>query len=69
MTAGSSPTSSANGRSSTAEPFELVLEGPAGGKFSQGVGGERVDIDAIEFVRVLSGRRPGTGVLAHPLPL
>ena len=50
-------------------PFELVLEGPAGGKFSQGVGGERVEIDAIEFVRVLSGRRPGTGVLSNPLPL
>lgn len=51
------------------QPFELVLEGPAGGKFSQGVGGERVEIDAIEFVRVLSGRRPGTGVLSNPLPL
>jgi len=51
------------------EPFELVLEGPAGGKFSQGVGGERVDIDAIDFIRVLSGRLPGTGVLSHPLPL
>jgi hypothetical protein len=51
------------------EPFELVLEGPAGGKFSQGVDGERVEIDAIEFVRVLSGRRPGTGILTHPLPL
>jgi hypothetical protein len=51
------------------EPFELVLEGPAGGKFSQGVDGERVEIDAIEFVRVLSGRRPGAGVLSHPLPL
>jgi len=51
------------------QPFELVLEGPAGGKFSQGVGGERVDIDAIEFVRVLSGRASGTGVLSHPLPL
>lgn len=51
------------------QPFELVLEGPAGGKFSQGVGGERVDIDAVEFIRVLSGRVPGTGVLANPLPL
>jgi uncharacterized protein (TIGR03083 family) len=50
-------------------PFELVLEGPAGGKFSSGVDGERVDIDAIEFIRILSGRRPGTGVLSHPLPL
>src|SRR5260370_29299505 len=51
------------------QPFELVLEGPAGGKFSQGVDGELVEIDAIEFIRVLSGRRPGTGVLANPLPL
>jgi len=51
------------------EPFELVLAGPAGGKFTQGVGGERVEIDAIEFIRVLAGRRPGTGVLSHPLPL
>ena len=51
------------------QPFELVLEGPAGGKFSQGTGGERVEIDAIEFVQTLSGRRPGTGVLSHPLPL
>jgi uncharacterized protein (TIGR03083 family) len=51
------------------EPFELVLDGPAGGKYSQGVGGERVDIDAIELIRVLSGRRPGTGVLSHPHPL
>jgi hypothetical protein len=51
------------------EPFELVLEGPAGGKFSQGVGGERVEVDAIDFVRILSGRLPGTGVLRHPLPL
>ena len=51
------------------QPFELVLEGPAGGKFRQGTGGERVEIDAIEFVRVLSGRRPGAGVLSNPLPL
>ena len=51
------------------QPFELVLEGPAGGKFSQGSGGERVEVDAIEFVQILSGRRPGTGVLANPLPL
>jgi uncharacterized protein (TIGR03083 family) len=50
-------------------PFELVLEGPAGGKFSQGTGGERVEIDAIEFIRVLSGRVPATGVLSNPLPL
>jgi uncharacterized protein (TIGR03083 family) len=51
------------------QPFELVLEGPAGGKFSNGTDGERVDIDAIEFVRILSGRLPGAGILSHPLPL
>jgi uncharacterized protein (TIGR03083 family) len=51
------------------QPFELVLEGPAGGKFSQGIGGERVEIDAVDFIRTLSGRLPGSGVLSNPLPL
>jgi uncharacterized protein (TIGR03083 family) len=51
------------------EPFELVLTGPAGGTFSQGSGGEHVEIDALDFVRTLSGRRPGTGVLSNALPL
>jgi uncharacterized protein (TIGR03083 family) len=51
------------------QPFELVLDGTAGGKFSQGVDGERVEIDALDFLRTLSGRLPGTGVLSHPLPL
>ena len=51
------------------QPFELVLLGPAGGTFSQGVGGEHVEIDALDFVRTLSGRRPGAGVLANALPL
>jgi len=49
--------------------FDLVLDGPAGGSFSQGVDGEHVEIDAIQFVRTLCGRRPGTGVLSHPFPL
>jgi len=51
------------------QPFELILEGPAGGKFGNGGDGERVDIDAIEFVRILSGRLPGAGILSYPLPL
>ena len=51
------------------DPFDLVLNGAAGGTFSQGTNGERVEIDAITFIRILSGRLPGTGVLAHPLPL
>jgi uncharacterized protein (TIGR03083 family) len=51
------------------QAFELVLDGPAGGKYTQGVGGERVEIDALDFIRTLSGRLPGTGILSYPLPL
>ena len=51
------------------EPFELVPLGPAGGTFSQGHGGERVEIDAVDFVRTLAGRQQGRCVLSHPLPL
>ena len=51
------------------QPFELVLDGPAGGKFSQGTSGERVEMDALDFIRTLAGRLPGTGVLSNPLPL
>lgn len=51
------------------EPFELHLTGPAGGTFSQGVAGEHVDMDALSFVRTLSGRLPGEGVMSHALPL
>jgi uncharacterized protein (TIGR03083 family) len=51
------------------QPFELVLEGSGGGKFSQGTGGERVEIDALDFIRTVSGRLPGSGVLSNPLPL
>ena len=51
------------------QPFELVLGGPAGDKFTQGVDGERVEIDALNFIRTLSGRLPGAGVLSNPLPL
>ncbi len=51
------------------EAFELVLEGAAGGKYSHGVDGERVEIDVLDFIRTLAGRLPGTGVLSNPLPL
>jgi uncharacterized protein (TIGR03083 family) len=51
------------------EPFELVLDGPAGGTFRQGHGGEHVEIEATDFVRTLAGREQGCGVLSHPLPL
>lgn len=51
------------------QPFELTLTGPAGGTFSQGVDGEHVEIDALDFIRTLAGRLPGSGVLSNPLPL
>lgn len=43
-------------------PFTLSLTGPAGGSFTSGGGGEPIEIDAVEFCRVLSGRGTGTGV-------
>lgn len=54
-----------------AEPFTLRLTGPAGGKFvrNRDEPGPVVDLDAVEFVRVLSGRTRGDGILRHPLPL
>jgi uncharacterized protein (TIGR03083 family) len=44
------------------EPFVLRLTGPAGGTFRQGREGPALQLDAVEFCRVLSGRdavRPG----------
>ena len=64
-----SPTSSPSGRRSTEKPFELLLTGTAGGTFSQGNGGEQVEMDALDFIRTLAGRLSGTGVMQHPLPL
>lgn len=52
-----------------AEPFNLHLSGTAGGTFSQGEGGEHVEMDALDFIRTLAGRLPGDGVMRHPLPL
>lgn len=46
-----------------ASPFELVLTGPAGGRYCQGDGGEHLSLDAVEFARVLAGRAPATGLL------
>jgi uncharacterized protein (TIGR03083 family) len=53
------------------EPFTLRLSGPAGGKYVRDAAnpGEAVELDAIEFARILTGRATGSGVLRHPLPL
>jgi uncharacterized protein (TIGR03083 family) len=51
------------------EPYTLTLTGPAGGEFRAGDGGEPQTVDAVEFVRILSGRADGAGILRHKLPL
>ncbi len=47
-----------------AQPFRLLLTGPAGGRFAHGDGGPEIEVDAVEFCRILSGRAPGDGLLA-----
>jgi uncharacterized protein (TIGR03083 family) len=49
------------------EPFDLTLTGVAGGRFTSGSGGEVLEIDAVEFCRILAGRAPGAGLLATPV--
>jgi uncharacterized protein (TIGR03083 family) len=45
------------------QPYRLVLDGPAGGVFERGDGGEEHQLDAVEFCRTVSGREPGIGLL------
>jgi uncharacterized protein (TIGR03083 family) len=49
-------------------PYELVLTGIAGGRWSAGTGGPQLEYDAIEFARTVSGREPATAVLDTPVP-
>jgi uncharacterized protein (TIGR03083 family) len=53
--------------------FTLELDGVAGGTFRRGAADdpthEHERVDAVDFVRTISGRASGTGLLAHPLPL
>ncbi|HET9873333.1 MAG TPA: hypothetical protein VFP89_12170 [Propionibacteriaceae bacterium] len=49
-------------------PFTLNLTGPAGGSSSVGTAGEELSLDAVQFVRTLSGRAPGSGLLAVSIP-
>jgi uncharacterized protein (TIGR03083 family) len=52
------------------QPCTLVLGGPAGGTYVAGgtVAGERIEIDAVEFCRTLSGRAAGSGLLSTTVP-
>jgi hypothetical protein len=49
-------------------PCRLELTGPAGGTWSFGTGGPRLELDAVEFCRTLSGRGTGDGLLATEVP-
>ena len=49
-------------------PYRLVLDGPAGGDFSTGTGGEEHRLDAVEFCRLVSGRGTASGLLATRVP-
>jgi uncharacterized protein (TIGR03083 family) len=48
------------------QPYALTLTGPAGGRW--GTGGPELELDAIEFCRVLSGRGHGDGLLEVEVP-
>jgi hypothetical protein len=48
-------------------PYDLVLTGLAGGHWNRGKA-ERVELDAFEFCRLLSGRSSATGLLAKQVP-
>jgi uncharacterized protein (TIGR03083 family) len=49
-------------------PYRLRLTGPAGGSWAAGDDGPELELDAVEFCRVLSGRGTGTGLLAEQIP-
>lgn len=46
------------------QSFALSLTGAAGGEFRHGEDGPRLELDAVEFCRILSGRAPADGLLA-----
>jgi uncharacterized protein (TIGR03083 family) len=50
------------------QPFTLTLTGPAGGSFTADSGGAELELDAVEFCRILSGRAPGADLLATRVP-
>ena len=52
-----------------AQPVVLTLTGDAGGTATAGSGGPTIELDAVEFCRVVSGRSPATHpMLDHAVP-
>jgi uncharacterized protein (TIGR03083 family) len=50
------------------QPVTLVLDGPAGGSYTSGTGGPHLQLDAVQFCRILSGRGAADGLLAQQVP-
>jgi uncharacterized protein (TIGR03083 family) len=50
------------------EACTLTLTGPAGGRWSFGTGGPELELDAVEFCRLVSGRGRGEGLLGAEVP-
>ena len=51
------------------QPFDLTLTGPAGGRYTTaGAPSEQIELDTIEFCRIVSGRDQGSGVLSQEVP-
>jgi uncharacterized protein (TIGR03083 family) len=49
-------------------PYRLRLTGPAGGEWTSESGGEEIEMDAVDFCRLLSGRGAGEGLLGQQVP-
>lgn len=47
-----------------AEGFQLRLTGLAGGDYRRGDGGDTLELAAVEYGRLLSGRGSGDGLLS-----
>jgi uncharacterized protein (TIGR03083 family) len=50
------------------QPHTLRLAGPAGGIYRSGEGGPYLELDAVEFCRLVSGRGTATGLLTTQVP-
>jgi len=50
------------------QPYSLRLTGPIGGIWTSGSGGPDIELDAVEFCRLVSGRGAGSGLLATQVP-
>jgi len=48
--------------------YRLTLTGSAGGTWSRGHGGDAIEMEAVDFCRVISGRGAGDGLLAVEVP-